>query len=146
MKCLQSLAPMVLKLGIQTIWVTYSGSGDSGQLDEVQACAEKCSVEDDLGMIESEDLSSKLEYSLITEEQKNQINEVLSYVDSDDLAESIGYMLLEFTPDGYEINEGGQGEVLWNVSENNIEVEHGSNYIEVNHTTYNYDMEGKEVE
>jgi hypothetical protein len=48
--------------------------------------------------------------------------------------------LYQFLPDGYEINEGGQGDVTLNLQTMRIEVEHQENVIETKGSYEEYDV------
>jgi hypothetical protein len=48
--------------------------------------------------------------------------------------------LYQFLPDGYEINEGGQGDVTLNLQTMRIEVEHQENVIETKGSYEEYDL------
>jgi hypothetical protein len=48
--------------------------------------------------------------------------------------------LYEFLPDGYEINEGGQGDITLNLQTMRIELEHQENIIETKGSYEEYDV------
>ena len=48
--------------------------------------------------------------------------------------------LYEFLPDGYEINDGGQGTVTLNLQAMRIELEHEQNYTDTKSSYEEYDF------
>ena len=54
-----------------------------------------------------------------------------------DALEQCAYFML---PDGFEINDGGQGVMILDAEKGELEIEAGSNYTEVNIDTISYDI------
>lgn len=58
----------------------------------------------------------------------------------DALRATLVNFLYEYLPDGYEINEGGQGDVTLNLQTMKVEVEHQENVIETKGSYEEYDV------
>ena len=58
----------------------------------------------------------------------------------DALRATLVNFLYEYLPDGYEINEGGQGDVTLNLQTMRVEVEHQENVIETKGSYEEYDV------
>ena len=89
-------------LGIQVLKVHYSGSGDSGQTDDMTTIPAKLSE--------------------LLDEQLNQKETLRSYL------ETFTWEKIEDEESGFYNNEGGYGEIIFDVAERTIKMEH-NNYI-----------------
>jgi len=58
----------------------------------------------------------------------------------DTLRATLVSFLYEFLPDGYEINEGGQGDITLNLQTMRIELEHQENIIETKGSYEEFDL------
>lgn len=56
------------------------------------------------------------------------------------LREVLRRFLYEYLPDGYEINDGGQGNVTINLQTMRVELEHEENYTETRSSYEEYDL------
>lgn len=56
------------------------------------------------------------------------------------LREVLRRFLYEYLPDGYEINDGGQGNVTINLQTMRVELEHEENYTETRSSHEEYDL------
>jgi len=100
-------------LGVKRLVVQYSGSGDSGQTDDINAEPEKCDLLMD-ELFEDTDRSLK---SIIDE---------------------FAWEAIENHEGGFYNNEGGYGEIIFDVKARTITMEH-NNYVQ--ETIYSeYDM------
>lgn len=107
--------------------VEYSGSGDSGQIEDVSfeyrerngidAMKEAVSVE--VTKVSSEWKNEKWE------EKKEKVE-----TDLKSAIEDLCYDLLERTHGGWEINEGSDGRFFFDAKTGNIDLEHDSHYME----------------
>lgn len=104
------------KLGIESATVEFSGSGDSGQfLDYVEYSPEGVSV-DDIDAIRIDTL------------QERQRHEKGSWVlEMEDVTLPINDVIFRlaggFLPGGWEINEGSEGKVIFDVTNRNVVLE-----------------------
>ena len=90
-------------LGIQVLKVHYSGSGDSGQTDDMTTIPAKLSE--------------------LLDEKLNQKETLRSYLDT------FTWEKIEDEESGFYNNEGGYGEIIFDVAERTIKMEH-NNYIQ----------------
>jgi len=99
----KTLFDFLKALGIQVLKVHYSGSGDSGQTDDMTTIPAKLSK--------------------LLDEQLNQKETLRSYL------ETFTWEKIEDEESGFYNNEGGYGEILFDVAERTIKMEH-FNYIQ----------------
>jgi hypothetical protein len=90
-------------LGIQVLKVHYSGSGDSGQTDDMTTIPDKLSK--------------------LLDEQLNEKETLRSYLDT------FTWEKIEDEESGFYNNEGGYGEIIFDVAERTIKMEH-NNYTQ----------------
>jgi hypothetical protein len=88
--------------GVTEVYMTYSGSGDSGDIDTLNF----------KGATPPDDLHAKVETFL--------------------------WDFLESVEAGWEINDGGEGEISWEVG-TTLTVEHKTFYMQTDETTYKID-------
>jgi hypothetical protein len=125
------------RLRITKLKVTYSGSGDSGALDEVIVLdkngGEKGTLEDYKNVSTSKIRGlkkSKHPWAVYlgqnTPEEKEEENEL----GLKDAVEELFYMILEHRYGGWEINDGSNGEFNWDIESEKINWTHTSYYTE----------------
>lgn len=98
--------------GIAYVIVTFDGSGDSGQIEDVSAFADGVVV--DMPVTEAEISTPSWDGSGF--ESRN--------LRLHDAIEQLAYDLLEETHDGWEINEGAYGEFSFDVAGNAIRLDY----------------------
>jgi hypothetical protein len=117
-KAIETLPPRLMALGVAIVNASYSGCGDSGQIDEVEYLTPK---EDPVSLTVPNDLQEEVETFL--------------------------YDALESRHGGWENNEGGEGEFRWMLATNGLEHTHRDLYIEADtteHTGFDDLLAGKE--
>lgn len=103
-----TLPPRLTALGVAVVSASYSGCGDSGQIDEVHFhTADNRVVTSDI----QADLQSEVENFL--------------------------YDALEFRHGGWENNDGGEGVFRWVLAHNQFDHTHRDFYTETDITTHN---------
>lgn len=112
--------------GVKSFCVEYSGSGDSGQIDEIGIVPEK--------LQKKTILSKNYRY---WDEKKMQFVKEDKKIPLSAYVEDYCYDLLEHNNSGWEINDGQSGEISWNSEDNNIEHKYTQYYTEHN----NYEEE-----
>lgn len=115
----------LLSLGVITVTAEYNGCGDSGQIERVHFEGGTDQVEAHL--ITLFDPPSQ-EYP----EGKGQELTLSAAV------EHLFYVLLEREHDGWEINEGGYGEFVWNVQTNQIYLTHNEAFTDYTTTEHEF--------
>lgn len=95
-------------LKIESFRVEYSGSGDSGEIEEIFYEPNDLKVKVDVGTWKKFDQQS-FEYKETNEPKPLK-----------DFIEDFCYELLEYNHGGWEINEGQSGAIEWNIKENDI--------------------------
>lgn len=100
-RAIETLPPRLLAVGVAIVTATYSGCGDSGQIDEVDFRSPK------------EDVITKK----VPQDLKEEVETLL-------------YDTLEFRHGGWENNDGGEGEFRWALASGDIEHTHRDFYIE----------------
>jgi len=98
---IETLPPRLLALGVAIVTATYSGCGDSGQIDEVE---------------------------FLTAENRNVTGDIPEDLQKD--VEALLYDALEFRHGGWENNEGGEGEFRWVLALNEFQHTHRDFYTE----------------
>ena len=99
----KTLFDFLKALGIQVLKVHYSGSGDSGQTDDMTTIPDKLHK--------------------LLDEQLNEKETLRSYLDT------FTWEKIEDEESGFYNNEGGYGEIIFDVAERTIKMEH-NNYIQ----------------
>ena len=117
-------------MGVTGILVRYDGSGDSGQIEEIQYCTEPV---DDI-----EEIEDKIDY------HSPKLNELNS--DLEKAIEDLVYkFLLEDIEDWYN-NEGGYGEVSIMVPSGNYWINNNIRIIDYEHYTHEGSLIEKSAE
>lgn len=114
------------KLKVTSISVSYTGSGDSGQVDFVDAFSkdDKVSLEDEYVVIHN--ISSKFNQKTKKFEEK----EAKQETSLGDALREIVYDILEMEYPGWEINDGSSGNLRINVKDKKFKLEHTTYYTE----------------
>ncbi|CAM2909569.1 hypothetical protein CFR75_12260 [Komagataeibacter xylinus] len=111
------------ELGVTSVTVVYEGSGDSGGIEDFSILPADCSVEKEV-------VVQDLVWGNNTPEKKTvQIKEVIENT-------SMGIVAIDHG--GWENNEGGGGEVTWDVETRVITLEHYDYFVERNYSTSLY--------
>ena len=113
--------------GVDKFSVTFDGSGDSGQIDEVS--------------LDSKILS--LDVVAQVEDGTQWVNGASKPLwrdakDLRDLIESVCYDVLENTNGGWEINDGSFGEFLFDVKKRKVKLDFNERIMESNLTEYRF--------
>ena len=101
------------EIGVSQIGVSYSGYGDSGQLDNITTTPAKVPLRE-------------IEFDTITYpwrpdvEVKRNLREAFEDFIWDEITSRYG---------GFENNEGGQGELTWDITDNTITLDHSWNIM-----------------
>lgn len=123
---------------VKCLVVTYEGSGDSGQIESSTVIKEPCDPADffSVGVDVDEEGTARLSQAQFTDELKAKYAHMLRYwTPPMTLLELIENLSTNVTPMGYEINEGGQGVLVFDAVTGECQCEHGSNYSEINYET-----------
>ena len=105
--------PFLSAIGVARIEFSYDGSGDSGDFTDIEIHASPDTK------LSEEDFDRRLAKLDQTDQPFVRFN-----------IEQLKDYAFEFLPGGWEINEGSYGEVVVNVLENTIKVQHHERYIE----------------
>jgi len=115
--------------GIKYALVEYDGSGDSGQINAVTAYGPTC--------------PQAPEDSYTYHDHEMAFPDVKVTLPDDDGAQTIAAMLEDYAWDlitsyhgGFENNDGGQGHIVFDTTDDSIVFEHGDNVVEVHYTTH----------
>jgi len=95
-------------LKIESFRVEYSGSGDSGQIEEISIKPDNLKIKVDVGTWKKFDQQS-FEYK-----ETNEPKSLETFI------EDFCYELLEDNHSGWEINEGQSGAIEWDIKENDL--------------------------
>jgi len=131
-KKLQKILVFLREHNVVSFGTVYSGSGDSGCIDTASLFNRTFSAEE-LHEVEYEEADGDKELEI----QRALVNQT-SQDFLDDLADTLMDMLV---PQGYEINEGGQGVIVLNVDSGEVIGEHGSNYVHVDTTSLEINLD-----
>ncbi len=105
---IRTLPPRLIALGVAIVSASYSGCGDSGQVDEVHFhTGDNRVVTGDI----PQDLQQEVETLL--------------------------YDAIEYRHGGYENNDGGEGEFRWVLAHNQLDHTHRDFYTETDTTFHN---------
>lgn len=159
---------------IDKIKLNFQGCGDSGGVDEIfyylkgfdKPCVEKhclhafnegryCALPEDICNIinakrnmktvmgrtvfNTDEVPGKELVHTVIEEQEFELS-ITSWLNN------LCYSVLELVQPGWEINEGSQGEIVYDVKKNTLTVDIGINYIEVDEKQYIFNNEQVEDE
>jgi hypothetical protein len=131
-KKLQEILGFLREHQVVSFGMVYSGQSDSGCVDTASLYDRTFSV-DDLSEVEYEEVDGEKEKEI----QKALINRMSQSL-LDDLADILMDLLV---PQGYEINDGGQGVIVLNVASGEVIGEHGSNYTHTDITSLEINLD-----
>lgn len=115
------------KLKVTSISVSYTGSGDSGQVDSVDAFSkDEKEVSLEGTKVTIVNLSSKFNQKTKKFEEK----EAKQETSLGDALREIVYDILEMEYPGWEINDGSSGNLRINVKDKKFKLEHTTYYTE----------------
>ena len=95
-------------LKVESFRVEYSGSGDSGEIEEISIKPDNLKIKVDVGTWKKFDQQS-FEYK-----ETNEPKSLETFI------EDFCYELLEDNHSGWEINEGQSGAIEWDIKENDL--------------------------
>lgn len=144
----KKLVPKYKELGVQTILVEYMGSSDNGQIDLIlykNAADEEIWSDDSYRKSKPHPLEGTLlKKALLRTHYLTRHNGALATEDEwtdaspNEVVEHLTYLLL---PSGWEINEGSQGTILFDLGDKpKVVVDHGWNVLEVQVEESEYDL------
>jgi hypothetical protein len=123
----QNIIAALRAAGVKECTINYSGSGDSGQVEEPDFGAGV--VVDDV-KIEQRNIVTDYDFSGTTYARTYKVSEPKT-VGLREAIVDLCYAKLEEKHDGWEINDGSQGSFVINMEEGTIEWRHETNYTEV---------------
>ena len=141
---------MAMKLhNVKCVVCEYAGSGDSGCVEETHVLEEPIEPED----FHSSDVG--IDHTGTTALETSPVGDLLgafedtlfkSYCGTKPatLLDAISWAAEYVTPSGYEINEGGQGIIVFDAVNNECRCEHGSNIVEVSYDSETIEFEEAE--
>jgi hypothetical protein len=116
------------KFGVVSVIVSYSGSGDSGSIEEINC------------------------YATLPDEFHNPTSDVLVWSTEMDLSgleneiEEVCYDHLEKEHDGWEINDGADGTFVFDVQNGTLNWFHNDYFTESNSYVYNFSLSDEDEE
>lgn len=114
----QELVTKLRELGVTKIYCAYSGYGDSGSLDTVQA-------------------TPAMDLDMVFDQKPNfWDNNKLNDRSVGEAIHDLFYDLLEQNHPGWEINDGSDGEFTWDITTDRIAIDHGEHYTETHRTSH----------
>jgi len=139
MQLLGQLCDLLEQHGVVAVALAYEGSGDSGQIDEVEECVNDGSSTNDGGHIDFHgadraDSQDKLYTKVPSPEwYKIQHRETPPEVRLDTLVEHVVYA---FLPDQFEVDDGGEGNVLLSVAKRQLALNAGTKVVHWDRSLY----------
>lgn len=121
-----ALFPVLAAAGITSILVRFDGSGDSGQIEEIDILAGEKPVSFPDGQV-----SIQRAYWGSSEPE-------LTECSVNDAVETLVYAFLEETHGGWENNEGAYGEFTFNVAERTITLDYNERYEDSHYTQHRF--------
>ena len=121
-----ALFPVLAAVGITSILVRFDGSGDSGQIEEIDILAGEKPVSFPDGQVSIQRASWGASEPERTECSVN------------DAVETLVYAFLEETHGGWENNEGAYGEFTFNVAERTITLDYNERYEDSHYTQHRF--------
>jgi hypothetical protein len=121
-----ALFPILAAAGITSVLVRFDGSGDSGQIEEIDIVSG-----DKPASFPTEQVVIQRAYWGATEPER-----VESSVN--DAVETLVYAFLEETHGGWENNEGAYGEFTFNVAERTITLDYNERYEDSHYTQHSF--------
>ena len=115
---------VLVAAGITSVLVHFDGSGDSGQIEEIDAVAGDQSRE-----LPTDTVAISRAYWGTTEAERSECN-------VRDAVETLAYALLEETHGGWENNEGAYGEFTFTVADRTITLDYNERYETSNYTQH----------
>ncbi|WEX12374.1 DUF6878 family protein [Chelativorans sp. AA-79] len=112
--------------GVSQVVVTFDGYGDSGQIEEIEARAG-----DD--KVDLPDLSVTL--TLAQSGSTKPVSKAMSLAEA---IESMAYDFLERTHAGWEINDGADGEFVFDVASRTVTLDYNERYSASNNFNYEF--------
>ena len=121
-----ALFPILAAAGITSVLVRFDGSGDSGQIEEIDAVAG--------------DKPVSLPDSKITIQRAHWDASEAEITESSvkDAVETLAYDFLEETHAGWENNEGAYGDFTFNVAARTITLDYNERYEDVHYTQHSF--------
>jgi len=109
--------------GITSVTVLYEGSGDSGGIEDLSPMPTNASLEGDVTVLRNSWEKAEL---------------VSEAVPLRELLEDTAMQIVSFDHGGWENNEGGGGEVTWDVAEKTVTLEHYDYFVERDYSSHTY--------
>jgi hypothetical protein len=121
-----ALFPILAAAGITSVLVRFDGSGDSGQIEEIDIVAGDKPVSFPEGQV-----AIKRAYWGAGEPEHSECS-------VNDAVETLVYAFLEETHGGWENNEGAYGEFTFNVAERTITLDYNERYEDAHYTQHRF--------
>lgn len=129
---LQQLCQTLMSKKIQSVVITFDGSGDSGQIESVTAF----NTEDEESDVQFEDITFKQ----FTNDKDFEETRAVEFL------EDLAYDALETCYDGWEINDGSYGEIIFDVSTANTLIKFNERITDVRSSEKYIDTDGDVIE
>jgi hypothetical protein len=117
------------KNNIKSVTVTFDGSGDSGQIEDIIISSEKLLE----SKVEGATVNKGTVWDGTTSKKQIEHNPSLREV-----LEELCYELLEGVSGGWEIDEGSYGEFVFDVDKRSVRLDFNERIQEVQSTLYNF--------
>ncbi len=149
---LQFMVELMKQHGLRYYGAEYSGEGDSGSINFT------CLSNEEIGPVSecdcwggnfeqtSDEILQKIKDTVLVSTDFPELIQPYHYAGHGldlrkftlfDVLENCAYHLL---PGGFEINDGGQGVLILDAETEEVEIEAGSNYTEVNYSTISHNL------
>lgn len=112
--------------GVSLVTVAFDGSGDSGQIESIDAFAGEATTELPAGVIE---IAEPLADGSGVERREMSVRDAI---------EHLAYDFLEETHGGWEDSEGAYGEFTFDVAERKIKLEYNERFIETEYSEHEF--------
>ena len=115
--------------GIKYVLVEYNGYGDSGQIETITAYGLGCPDA-------PEDTYTHRDHVMDFPDAKVTLPDGDDAQSIEEMIEDFAWNLIQGYHAGFENNEGGQGSIVFDTTDDTILYEHGDNVVEVHSTTH----------
>lgn len=134
------------KIDIKCVVCEYSGEGDSGEITEVYVLTQPVEPDDFHNEIHQTPGIVDNDGVAVLKETKVDLDHPLwgnTWSKVENLLDALSCCAHYVTPSGYEINDGGQGTIVFDAINNECRCEHGSNYTETNYESVTISLDGE---
>lgn len=132
---------LLRELNIGCIAASYSGSGDSGSMDDLKVYKDPIQPEDFYTGSENEVLNGIL-YKRLEQAVAPKMKDSRGLdMDSTSCIDCMLNLLDSFAPPSYEINDGGQGVIVLDAVNCEVRSENGENYVETSTSSSSFTLD-----